>query len=101
MFLGKRGLVLYIDCLDFLRVGSGFSDTRHQTCWLAKACNHLRLLSCVQVAVEDIIADGRLRLAVTPVLDESQLAAALQVCSPLLPLSPFFPFTPQPSAPSF
>ena len=37
----------------------------------------------VQVAVEDIIADGRLRLAVTPVFDESQLAAALQV--PLLP----------------
>lgn len=33
----------------------------------------------VQVAVEDIIADGRLRLAVTPVFDESQLAAALQV----------------------
>ena len=33
----------------------------------------------VQVAVEDIIADGRLRLAVTPVFDETQLAAALQV----------------------
>ena len=36
----------------------------------------------LQVAVEDIIADGRLRLAVTPVFDESQLAAALQVSVP-------------------
>ena len=35
-------------------------------------------MSC-QVAVEDIIADGRLRLAVQPVFDETQLAAALQV----------------------
>ena len=34
---------------------------------------------CWQVAVEDIIADGRLRLAVQPVFDETQLAAALQV----------------------
>lgn len=32
-----------------------------------------------QVAVEDIIADGRLRLAVQTVFDETQLAAALQV----------------------
>ena len=39
---------------------------------------------CCQVAVEDIIADGRLRLAVQPVFDETQLAAALQVL-PLLP----------------
>ena len=34
---------------------------------------------CWQVAVEDIIADGRLRLAVQTVFDETQLAAALQV----------------------
>lgn len=40
--------------------------------------NSLRVL-CRQVAVEDIIADGRLRLAVQPVFDETQLAAALQV----------------------
>ena len=40
---------------------------------------------CWQVAVEDIIADGRLRLAVQPVFDETQLAAALQVqSSPVL-----------------
>lgn len=32
-----------------------------------------------KVAVEDIIADGRLRLAVQPVFDETQLAAALQI----------------------
>ena len=39
------------------------------------------MLTCfaVQVAVEDIIADGKLRLAVQPVFDETQLAAALQV----------------------
>ena len=29
--------------------------------------------------MEDIIADGKLRLAVQPVFDETQLAAALQV----------------------
>ena len=40
------------------------------------------LLVWVQVAVEDIIADGRLRLAVTPVFDETQLAAAFQVSTP-------------------
>jgi len=39
---------------------------------------------CWQVAVEDIIADGRLRLAVQPVFDETQLAAALQVTSSLV-----------------
>lgn len=31
------------------------------------------------MSVEDIIADGKLRLAVQPVFDETQLAAALQV----------------------
>ncbi len=28
-----------LDCLDFLDVSSGFSDTRDQTCWLAKTWN--------------------------------------------------------------
>ena len=35
--------------------------------------------AAAQVSVEDIIADGKLRLAVQPVFDETQLAAALQV----------------------
>jgi len=43
---------------------------------------YIILICCaVQVAVEDIIADGKLRLAVQPVFDETQLAAALQVLS--------------------
>lgn len=48
------------------------------------ASNQSNISMLVQVAVEDIIADGRLRLAVTPVFDETQLAAALQVSSPSL-----------------
>ena len=42
-------------------------------------CSAVSVLLCCQVAVEDIIADGKLRLAVQPVFDETQLAAALQV----------------------
>ncbi len=30
-----------LDCFYFLEVRSGFSDTRDQTCWLAKECNLL------------------------------------------------------------
>ena len=51
---------------------------------LAQVQVHQSVSMLVQVAVEDIIADGRLRLAVTPVFDETQLAAALQVSSPSL-----------------
>ena len=39
----------------------------------------LKFSLLLQVVVEDIIADGKLRLAVQPVFDETQLAAALQV----------------------
>lgn len=47
---------------------------------MSSRCRNFDVHCCaVQVAVEDIIADGKLRLAVQPVFDETQLAAALQV----------------------